>query len=123
MDLEGLIKLQKWAVIGDVGNETKYAYKILSLFKEKGHEVYGVHPKGGEGIYKSLKDLPVAVEAVDLCINPVLGLKLLEEVKELGIKYVLIQPGAESADILKYCKDNGIEALEGCALVGLKIYS
>ena len=52
-------------------------------------------------------------------IHPKLGLKLVEEAKELGIKRVLIQPGAESDAILAYCAEHGLEAVEGCVLRAL----
>lgn len=112
-----IIKYKNWAVIGGVTNPDKYAYKIVEKFKSRGYKVYGINPKGGEGVYKSLKDVNKKIECVDLCINPTLGLRYLEEVKELGIKYVLIQPGAESIDIINYCEDNDIVAIQACALV------
>lgn len=112
-----LIKLKNWAVIGGVTNPNKYAYKIVQKFKDKGFKVYGVHPKGKEGTYKSLRDIKEKIDCIDLCINPNLGLSYLKEAKELGIKYVLIQPGAESVDIINYCEKNGLVAIEGCALV------
>ena len=44
---------------------------------------------------------------------------MVQEAKELGIDKILIQPGAESEEIINYCKENSIEAVEGCALVEL----
>mgnify|MGYP003297504316 CR=1 FL=1 len=60
------------------------------------------------------------IDVIDLCINPKLGLEFIKEAKELGIKNVLIQPGAESDEILEYCKENNINAIEDCALVQLR---
>lgn len=119
MNIENLIKLKNWVVIGDVSNEAKYANKILNKFKLKGYKVSGVHPKGGKNIYTNLKDVPYTIDAIDLCINAKLGIKYLKEANELGIKNVLIQPGAESNEILTYCKENSINAIENCALVQL----
>lgn len=119
MDIKELIKINNWVVIGDVGNESKYAYKILNKFKEKGYIVSGVHPRGGNEIYKSLKEVPYKINAIDLCINSKLGLEYLKEAKNLGIKNILIQPGAESEEILNYCKENNLNAIENCALVQL----
>lgn len=120
MDIKELIKVKNWVVIGDVSNESKYAYKILNKFKENGYTVSGVHPKGGEEIYKTLKEVPYNIDAIDLCINSKLGLEYMKEANELGIRNVLIQPGAESEEILLYCKENGINAIENCALVQLR---
>lgn len=120
MGIKELINLKNWVVIGDVSNESKYAYKILNKFKEKGYLVSGIHPKGGEGIYKTIKEVPYNIDAIDLCINSKLGIKFIKEAKDLGIKNVLIQPGAESDEILNYCRENSINAIENCALVQLR---
>ncbi|WP_066891975.1 CoA-binding protein [Clostridium nigeriense] len=120
MDIKELIMKNNWVVIGDVNNKEKYAYKILEKFKDKGYTVAGVHPKGGEGVYKSLKEVPYKINAIDLCINSKLGIEYLKEARELEIKNILIQPGAESEEILVYCKENKINAIENCALVQLR---
>ena len=120
MDIKELIIKNNWVVIGDVNNKEKYAYKILEKFKEKGYTVVGVHPKGGEGVYKSLKEIPFKINAIDLCINSKLGIEYLKEANELDIKNVLIQPGAESEEILEYCKKNNINAIGNCALAQLR---
>ena len=119
MEAIDLLKYNNWVVIGDTLNKDKYASKILSKLNSRGYKVKGVHPKGGENIYKKLEEVPYKIDVIDLCINHMIGIKFMEEAKTLGIKYVLIQPGAESRDILNYCKDNGINAIEGCALVAL----
>lgn len=121
MNVQEMIALKSWVVIGDVSNETKYANKILNEFKNKGYKVSGVHPKGGIDIYTDLKSVPYKIEAIDLCINSVLGMKYIIEAKNLGIKNVLIQPGADSREILEYCKQNGINAIKDCALVQLRL--
>ena len=37
-------------------------------------------------------------------------------------KCVLIQPGAESAEIIEFLKENNIDYLEDCVLIGLDEY-
>ncbi|MGL5616231.1 MAG: CoA-binding protein [Sarcina sp.] len=36
------------------------------------------------------------------------------------MKYVLVQPGAESKEIMDFCDKNGITIIQGCALVELR---
>lgn len=119
MDVKEMMKLKNWIVVGDVVTEGKYANKILNRFKEKGYKVSGVSHKIGENVYDSISKVPFNVEAIDLCVNSKHGINYLKEAKELGIRYVLIQPGAESEEILNYCKENNILAIENCALVQL----
>lgn len=116
---KNFLEFKNWCVIGDVGNEKKYAYRILNKLKENGYNVVGVNSRGDDGIYKSLSEVPYDIEVIDLCINPIRGIEFIKEVKELSINKVLIQPGAESEEILKFCSENNIEAIEGCALVEL----
>jgi uncharacterized protein len=120
MKAHELLNYKNWVVVGDVLNTSKYASRIQAALKAADFNTAGVNPRDTtETIYKALKDVPYKIEVVDLCINPITGLKIVEEAAELGIDKLLIQPGAESADIIKYCKDNGITAIEGCALVEL----
>ncbi|ATD54437.1 CoA-binding protein [Clostridium chauvoei] len=119
MNIKEMIQLKNWVVVGDVTNTSKYAYKILEKFKSKSYVVSGVHPKGGENVFKTLTEVPYKIDAIDLCVNPKLGLEILKEANSLGIKNVLIQPGAESDEILLYCRENGIASIENCALVQL----
>jgi len=114
------LNFKNWVVAGDVLNPDKYAYKILNALKNAGFNVEGVNPKDTSGnTYKSIKEVPYKIDVLDLCINPIKGLSIIKEAKELNIDKVLIQPGAESEEILEFCKNNGITAIEGCALVEL----
>jgi uncharacterized protein len=123
MRAQDFLDYKSWAVAGDVLNTSKYASKILNSLKSAGYNVVGVNPRASQGdVYKGLKEAvnnANNVEVLDLCINSKSGIEIVKEAKELGIKYVLIQPGAESDEILNYCTDNGITAIEGCALVEL----
>jgi len=115
------LEYKNWVVVGDVLNRLKYAYKILSSLKEADFNVVGLNPSvKNEEAYKSLADIPYKIDILDLCINPIKGIKILEEAHKLKIDKVLIQPGAQSPEILSFCKENGIVAIEGCALTELR---
>ena len=120
MNASNLMDYKNWVVVGDVLNSNKYAYKILRELKESAYNVCGVNPRGkAEEVYLNLKDVNYKIDVIDLCINPITGIKVLKEAKDLNIDKVLIQPGAESTEILDYCRENGITAIEGCVLVEL----
>ncbi|MDW8802807.1 CoA-binding protein [Clostridium sp. A1-XYC3] len=123
MEARALLNYENWVVVGDVLNSTKYAYKILSSLKESNFNVSGVNPRDNSGnVYKDLKEVPYKIDVIDLCINPITGLKIVESAIELGINKILIQPGAESNDILMLCREKGIAAIQGCALIELSNY-
>lgn len=115
-----LLNYKNWVVVGDVLKEEKYAFKILNQLKNAGFNVEGVNPRDTTGkVYKSIDEVPFDIDVIDLCINPIAGLKIVQDAENLNIKKILIQPGAGSTDILSLCKNKGIIAIEGCALVEL----
>ena len=120
MILKEMMEMKNWVVIGDVVNESKYAHKIMKALENENYKIAGVSIKNGENVYKSLKEVTFEIQVIDLCVNPKFGINYIKEAKELGIKYVLIQPGAESNEIIDYCKENDIYAVENCALIQLR---
>lgn len=109
-----------WAVIGDVLNAEKYAYRIIKNFETKGYKVIGVTPYDKiDGEIKELKDIELNIEAVNLCVSPNKGYENLVNDTKHKIKYVIAQPGARSEKIKELCKNRGIEYIETCTLVTL----
>lgn len=120
MSGQDFLECKNWAVCGDILNEKKYAYLISNKLEEYGYNVLKVNPRTNKKeVYISLHDIDEKVEAINLCIHPKSGINLVKEAKELNIDKILIQPGAESEEILDFCHNNGIIALEGCVLVEL----
>ena len=62
------------------------------------------------------------IDIIDLCIHPVKGLKLLQECKK-NFKCIVIQPGASDEALLSYLNENNMPYIDGCLLVGLKLYT
>lgn len=117
MNLKEVMCEQSFAVVGDTLNEEKYACKIKYGLIEHGYTVYCV----GKELY-SLNDIESDIDIIDLCINPVKGLALIRECKK-PFKCIVIQPGAESAELKSYLTENKLPFLEGCLLVGLSMYA
>ena len=117
MELPEIMQQQVFAVAGDTLNPEKYAYKIKQGLLEHGYTVYAV---GKE--LASFNDIPGDIDIIDLCINPVKGLSLIKECKK-SFKCIVIQPGAESEELLSYLKEKNLPYIEGCVLVGLSLYA
>lgn len=121
MNAGTMMDYKNWVVVGDVLNESKYASRILRALKNADYNTSGVNPRvESDEACKALKDVPYKIDIVDLCINPRNGIEIVKEAKELGIDKIMIQPGAESNEILNYCRENNIEAVQDCALVQLR---
>lgn len=124
MKASELLNYKNWVVVGDVLKEEKYAFKILQALRKAEFNVEGVNPRDNtDKVHKSLEQVNYDIDVIDLCINPITGIKILEEAYKLGIDKILIQPGAGSEEILNFCKKNNITAIEGCALVELSNYN
>jgi len=117
MDLREIMNQSVFAVAGDTLKEEKYACKIKRGLIEHGYTAYGV---GKE--LASFNDLPEEIDIIDLCINAVKGLELIKACKK-SFKCIVIQPGAESDELLSYLDENKIPYIQGCLLVGLSLYA
>lgn len=116
MDLEKIMKEQNFAIVGDTLNDKKYACIIKNKMIDNGYTVF---PVGKE--LKSLNDISEDIDIIDLCINSKDGLRLMKECKK-KFKGIVIQPGAESEELINYLKENNYPFIEGCLLVGLSLY-
>ena len=116
LDLRDVMKKDRFAVVGNTLAPEKYAYKIKEELLAAGYTVHGV---GYE--LETLDQVPGELEVVDLCIRPERGLALLHACRK-PIGCVVIQPGAGSDEIRELLTRQGIPFLDGCLLVGLRLY-
>lgn len=116
MELQEIMAQKKFAVVGNTLDPEKYAYKIKHAMLDKGYTVYAV---GKE--LASLNDIEDELDIIDLCIHPVKGLQLMQECKK-QVKCVVLQPGAESPELMDYLAAQQIPYVQGCLLLGLSMY-
>ena len=119
--VKDFFKKKYFAIAGSFKNESKYAYRILKVLKNKGYVVYPVNPKikevEGLKCYVSVKDIPGKIDVVDIVTPPEITEKIVKECKEKGIKRVWMQPGAESEIAIKFCKDNNIDVIHSLCVM------
>lgn len=94
-DIDQVLALKTWAVVGLSNNEFRAAYSVAELLQEKGHRIVPVHPKAeevhGEKGYASLRDIPFPIDVVDLFVNSALAGAVVDEAIEIGAKAVWLQ--------------------------------
>jgi len=116
-----LDKKNVFAVVGASRNPKKYGHQVYKDLKEAGYEVYPVNPNAneilGDKCYPDLKSLPKKPDVVDLVVPPEVTKKIVRECKELNIKRVWMQPGAESEEAIEFCEENGIEVIHGMCIM------
>ncbi|MBO6060197.1 MAG: CoA-binding protein [Bacteroidaceae bacterium] len=114
MELKEIMEQKVFAVVGNTLDEEKYACKIKTAMLDHGYTVYAV---GKE--LASINDVPEDIDIIDLCIHPVKGLALIKECTK-NFKCIVIQPGAESPELLQYLDEHKMPYIQGCLLVGLR---
>lgn len=117
MELQEIMRQRVFAVVGNTLDSEKYAYKIKQRMLEKGYTVYAV---GKE--LSSLNDVPEEIDIIDLCIHPAKGLELMRECTK-SFKCIVLQPGAESAELVSYLEEKKMPYINGCLLVGLRMFT
>ena len=121
MSMETEIQEKTWAVLGATTRTDKFGYKIFKHLVNKGYTVYPVNPNiesiDGVPCYASLHDLPVVPTVVDFVVPEAVGLQALDSCKELGIKTVWLQPGADKPAVVKKATELGLEVIQDCVLI------
>ncbi|MBN2422246.1 CoA-binding protein [Candidatus Woesearchaeota archaeon] len=110
-----------YAVLGASNNPSKYGYKITKDLKEKGYKVIPINLKEnnilGFKAYRSIKECPEKIDVVVFVVPPQITERVLEQVKEMGITKVWMQPGSESKKAIDFCKENNIECIHSMCIM------
>jgi predicted CoA-binding protein len=90
--------------------------------KSRGYEMTAVNPKlsrfDGDACYPSLAALPEAVDGAVLVIPPPNVLQVLRDAAAAGIRYVWLQPGAESQEAIVLAQELGLNLVyDACVMV------
>jgi len=113
--------MQSIAVIGASVNKEKSGNKCVRAYKQLGWKVFPINPKEKEieGIkcYFSIKELPEKPERVSVYLPPQITISLIPELIKAGIKKVILNPGAESDELVTELKQNKIEPINVCSIL------
>jgi len=109
------------AIVGASNNKEKYGHQVLENLHNAGFKVIPINPKEKEilnlKVFSNLSSVKDKIDSVVFVTKPEVTLKVLEEVKELGIKDVWMQPGAESGEAIEYCSKNGLHCINNACIM------
>lgn len=109
------------AVLGVNKDQESYANKIVRKIKTLNKTAYPINPKYdelfGDVVYESIQKCPSTPDLVVFVVNPSIGINYLENIKELGIKTIWLQPGTISIELLDEAKRLNLNVVEACVLV------
>ena len=115
--IDGFLAQNTLAIAGVSRSGKRFGSAVLKDLTGKGYEVLLVHPEveeiGGGRCFPSLAELPKEVGGLVLVVPPGQTEQLVRQAKNAGIKRVWMQQGAESAAAIRYCEENGIDAVHG----------
>jgi acyl-CoA synthetase (NDP forming) len=109
------------AIIGASPDRNKYGNKAVRAYLNTNFTVYAVNPNYNEveGVrcYPSVLDIPDAIDIASFYVPPQVGLKVIEEVAQKSIAKVLLNPGADSPQLLQRAQELGLDATVACSLI------
>lgn len=114
------------AIIGASANRDKFGNKCVRAYLTLGWKVYPINPKEpsieGLDCHASISELAEKPDRVSIYLPPNVTESIIPDLLEAGISEVILNPGAESDELVKSLRDNGINPKLVCSIrmMGLK---
>ena len=116
-------KQKSVAVIGASKDRSKYGNKAVRAYLLNDFKVYPVNPKEEtiEGLkaYRSILEIPEEVDRATLYVPPKVGLKVIEEIAEKGVKELYFNPGSESDELVEKARKLGLNPILACSILAV----
>src|SRR5579862_8172640 len=111
------------AVVGASIDRNKFGNKALRAFLAEGHTAIPINPNENEveGLktYRSVLDVPQAIDMATVYVQPEIALTLLPEFAVKKIPEIWINPGAESDALLADAKTRKLNVILACSIMGI----
>ena len=120
--ITAFVETKHLALVGVSARKSKFGNAIHKALKRRGYQVYPVHRSlaevGGDKCYRSLAELPDAVESLIICTKAKHAIALVIEAKEKEIKRIWFQQGADFSEAIAAAEKHGIDYVKGkCILM------
>src|SRR5271169_5673082 len=108
------------AIVGASADQNKFSNKSIHAHRRAGYDIYPVNPKEEtiEALkcYKSVAEIPVALDRISLYLPPAVGLKVLDEIAKKGCQEFWVNPGADSPELIENAQTRGLNPIVACSL-------
>ncbi|MBD3305706.1 CoA-binding protein [candidate division KSB3 bacterium] len=120
--IEAFLAQPTLAVVGVSRKGKKFGNTVFKDLTAKGYQVFPVNPHAeqidGQPCYPNLQALPEPAGGVVVIVPPAETEKVVRDAAEAGITHVWMQPGAESAAAIHFCREQGMSVVHGeCILM------
>lgn len=109
------------AIIGASADRSKYSNKSVRAHLMKGWDVFPVNPRGGEieglPVASRLGDVPGPLDLVTIYLPPALGIQALPEIAAAKPKRFIVNPGAESDELIEAARELGLPIELACSII------
>ena len=114
------------AVVGASRDRSKYGNISVRAHIQQGYEVFPINPHADqvEGLtaFGSLADLPVErLDRVSVYLPPHQTTVLLDEIAELDVDEVWLNPGSADPDVRARAAELNMPIIEACSIVDLGV--
>jgi predicted CoA-binding protein len=111
------------AIIGASSDRRKFGNKAVRAYAAAGWRVYPIHPKEAvvEGIptFASIEAAPDPIELVSVYVPPSVGITLLPAIAARHPRQLLVNPGAESPELLLEAERLGLPVVAACSIIAV----
>jgi len=119
-------RMKKTAIIGATNNTSRYAFIAAEMLGEYDHEFVPIGKRkgqvGGLEILDIFKKPNVeGVDTITLYLGPGNQIEHYNYMLSLNPKRIIFNPGTENSEFEKLARDKGIETLNACTLVLLRL--
>lgn len=110
------------AIVGASSDRRKYGNKAVRAYLKAGYTVYPIHPREesveGQKVYRTLAEVPTEkLDRVAVYLPPSAGLGALDTFTAKPIGMLILNPGADSPEVLQKAESLGLPVFAGCAII------
>ncbi|OIQ00186.1 MAG: CoA-binding protein [Zetaproteobacteria bacterium CG2_30_46_52] len=110
------------AVVGCSPKPDRTSHKITAYLISQGYEVFPIHPQAdvilGQAVYKSLDDIPVSVDLVNVFRKPEFTPPIAQAAADIGAKTLWLQLGISNDEARHIAEENDMHCvMDACILV------
>jgi len=118
--------MKKTAIIGATNNASRYAFIASEMLREYDHEFVPIgkrkgHVEGVEILDIFKKPYVEGVDTITLYLGPGNQVEHYNYILSLNPKRIIFNPGTENSEFEKLARDKGIETMNACTLVLLRM--
>ena len=111
------------AIIGASSDPRKFGNRAVRAFRRQGYTVVPINPNQTqvEGLktYASVLDVPGSIDMATLYVPPDIGEKVMPEIARKKIPEVWLNPGSESAALVRLARSLDVEPIIACSIIGI----